>query len=98
MKRSSRRYRRDPVTPEVYAAVRRRDGGCVGPRIGMPGRCGYHVEIDHVRSSGGLAMRSPSTVDNLVSLCSDHHRVKTEDGRIWRPRLLEWIESREGAP
>ena len=84
--------RRDPVSPEVYAAVRARDGyACVGPRIGMPGPCHSIAEVDHVRASGGLGLRSASKLPNLVTLCRDHHRLKTEAGRTWRPRLLEYL-------
>lgn len=83
--------RKDPVTAAVRDAVLRRDNGCVGPRLGMPWRCHWHLELDHVRASGGLGLRSPSTPDNLVTLCSDHHRLKTEDGRRWRPVLLEYL-------
>ncbi|HSE45949.1 MAG TPA: hypothetical protein VLA89_11550, partial [Gemmatimonadales bacterium] len=83
----SRRYRerrykhhRDPVTPEVYQQVRNRDHGCVGAIIGLPGSCYGRIELDHVRASGGLGMRSPSTVDNLESLCGQHHQYKTLHG------------------
>ena len=83
--------RRDPVTPETYAAVRARDGGCVGPRVGLPGPCDGSLELDHIRSAG-LGKRGPSTVDNLVTLCRYHHRWKTEHARATRPLLIEWTE------
>lgn len=86
---------RDRVTPEVYQQVRNRDAGCVGAIIGMPGSCYGRIEVDHVRASGGLGMRSPSTVDNLVSLCGQHHRMKTEAGRTWRPKLLTYLRGTE---
>ena len=79
----------------VQVQIRHRDGVCVGPRIGMPGECFGFLEIDHVRASGGMGMKSRSTVDNGTLLCSTHHRIKTEHGREWRPRLIEWIESKE---
>ena len=82
---------RQLVTAEVHQAVHHRDGGCVGPRIGMPGECEWHLELDHVRASGGLSLRSRSTPDNLVVLCSLHHRMKTEAGRTWRPPLLAYL-------
>ena len=78
----------------VQVQIRHRDGVCVGPRIGMPGECFGALEIDHVRASGGMGMKSRSTVDNGTLLCSTHHRIKTEHGREWRPRLIEWIESK----
>jgi hypothetical protein len=78
--------------PDVAAAIRERDRRCVGPAVGMAGTCYGSVEIDHVRGSGGLGMKSPSTADNGVLLCSGiHHRMKTENGRIWRPLLLNYL-------
>lgn len=68
---------------------------CVGPIVGMPGDCAGQSEIDHVRASGGIGMKSPTELGNLVSLCSTHHREKTENGRKWRPKLLAYLE-REG--
>lgn len=83
--------RKDPVTPELRDAVLERDKGCLGPRVGMPGNCHFHLELDHVRASGGLGLRSPSTMENLATLCRDHHRLKTEAGRTWRPPLLAYL-------
>lgn len=86
---------RGTVIPgELRVAVFTSDGGCVGPRIGMPGDCAGSLEPDHVRASHGMGMKSPTTLDNLVSLCSAHHRMKTEAGRIWRPLLLAYLEGR----
>ena len=83
---------RQLVTPELHRAVHQRDRGCIGPRVGMPGPCEWHLELDHVRASGGLGLRSRSTADNLVVLCRDHHRLKTEAGRTWRPPLLAYLQ------
>jgi hypothetical protein len=83
------------VPASVREQVRERDGSrCVGPRIGMPGDCFGSLQYDHVRASNGMGMKSPSTVANGALLCSTHHRVKTENGKAWRPKLIEWIESR----
>lgn len=77
------------IPTDIRAAVRERDGGaCLGPRVGMPGECAGGIELDHVRASGGMGMKSPTEADNLVSLCGAHHRMKTAEGRRWRPRLL----------
>jgi hypothetical protein len=84
--------------PEVAAAIRRRDGFCVGPRAGFPelweadfvGWAGS-FEIDHVRASGGMGMKSRSTEDNGVLLCGWCHRWKTEHGREARPLLLAYL-------
>lgn len=77
----------------VQVQIRHRDGTCVGPRIGMPGECFGAYEIDHVRASGGVGMKSRSTVDNGILVCSTHHLEKTLNGRKWRPIFLEWIEA-----
>lgn len=90
---------KDPVTLGVAQEVFKRDGGCVGPRVGMYGRCGtqfgpsdrFGLELDHVNGSG-LGKRGPSIPENLVSLCGLHHRMKTEQSRIWRPILNEYLE------
>lgn len=82
------------MTPELYAAVMERDQGCVGPRIGMPRECFGRLELDHIRASGGLGLRSRSTLDNLASLCGGHHYEKTVHGRMWRSALIEWAREK----
>jgi 5-methylcytosine-specific restriction endonuclease McrA len=89
------RRRQDPVPAAVRAHVRARDGGCVFARLGTPHDCFGRLELDHVRASGGLGLRSRSTPDNLVLLCPSAHRLKTLAGRRWRPVLLAWIEIAE---
>jgi hypothetical protein len=83
------------------AYVRQRDKYCIGPkladqtfeRIGYGySRCDGPTEVDHVRASGGLGIKSPTHRTNMVLLCHWHHRLKTEYGRIWRPLLLEYLE------
>lgn len=76
------------VREQVYA----RDMGCLGPRVGMPEQCFGRIELDHVRASHGIGMKSESTLENLASLCSTHHRIKTDNGRTWRPVLVGWLE------
>lgn len=86
---------RGTTIPEsVRAEVTYRDRACVGFVVGMPGDCSGSYELDHVRASGALGRKSRSTADNLVRMCGAHHRVKTEHGREWRPRLVEYIEGR----
>jgi hypothetical protein len=87
--------RLDPIPATVRAHVRRRDGGCVFGRLGVPHDCFGRFELDHVRASGGLGIRSRSTPDNLVVLCPAAHLEKTLHGRRWRPVLLAWIERAE---
>ncbi len=80
--------------PDVLRKLRERDRICVGLVIDMPGPCYGMLEPDHVRASGGLGLKSRSTVDNGAMLCSAHHCIKTENGREWRPRLIDYIEGR----
>lgn len=88
---------RGTVIPQsLRSQVRAADKGCVGPRVGMPGDCFGGLEIDHVRASGGIGMKSPTEFGNCVLLCSTHHRVKTNSGKTWRPVLVEYIEHRDG--
>jgi 5-methylcytosine-specific restriction endonuclease McrA len=86
----------DPVPPDVRAQVRARDRDCVLSRLGILHDCFGRLELDHVRASGGLGLRSRSTLDNLVLLCPVAHRMKTLEGRRWRPVLLTWIEHAAG--
>lgn len=83
------------IPAEVRRAVHERDLGCVGARLGWPCHVDKRgIELDHVRASHGVGMKSPSTVDNLVALCNDCHRWKTEHGREARPLLVAYLESR----
>lgn len=77
----------------VKEAIFARDQGCVGPRVGMPFPCSGPLDPDHVRASGALGKKSRSTLDNGVILCRFvHHRLKTDNARIWRPVLIAWID------
>jgi hypothetical protein len=83
---------------DVRRAIEKRDGArCVATRAGFPAaviaRCvGSTRDIDHVRASGGMGMKSRSTVDNGVLLDPWCHRWKTEHGREARPLLLAYLE------
>ena len=80
--------------------VRARDGGCVAARArGTRGGlyCEGPLDVDHVRASGGLGMKSPTHRTNMVVLCRHHHRAKTEYGKVWRPLLIQYLERVEGA-
>jgi hypothetical protein len=79
------------IPPKLRIEVLNRDQGCVGPRVGMEGECFGRIELDHVRASHGIGMKSPTEPGNLVSLCSTHHRIKTDNGKAWRPKLLDWL-------
>jgi 5-methylcytosine-specific restriction endonuclease McrA len=82
--------------------VRARDNGCVAERVATfavsahDWRCDGPLDVDHVRASGGLGMKSPTHRTNLVVLCRHHHRAKTEFGKVWRPLLLAYLERIEG--
>ena len=83
--------------PDVRRAILTRDDwACVSARAGLPvtQTCwdAGALEIDHVRASHGIGMKSPSTVDNGVALCPPCHRWKTLNGRVARPLLLAYIE------
>lgn len=72
--------------------VHLRDNGCVGARLGWDGPHTSALELDHVRASGGLGMKSRTAADNLVALCGECHRWKTANGRTARPQLLAYLE------
>jgi hypothetical protein len=58
----------------------------------MPGECVGQSELDHVRGSGGLSMKSLSIATNGARLCNGtHHPMKTNAGKTWRPRLLDVV-------
>lgn len=85
--------------------VRARDRGCVASRalmarafrerLPMP-PCDGPLDVDHVRASGGLSMKSPTHRTNMVVLCRHHHRLKTDWGKTWRPLLVAYLERVEG--
>jgi 5-methylcytosine-specific restriction endonuclease McrA len=83
--------------------VRARDNGCVARRSAATGNqfptldCEGPLDVDHVRASGGLGLKSPTHRTNMVVLCRHHHRAKTEYGKVWRPLLIQYLERVEGA-
>lgn len=79
------------IPADVRLAVIRRDDGCVGFRL-LEGECAGPLELDHVRASHGMGMKSESTPANLVALCGYHHRMKTDHGKQIRPVLLAYLE------
>jgi 5-methylcytosine-specific restriction endonuclease McrA len=81
--------------------VRARDRGCVAASLRWlikvdPAACDGPLDVDHVRASGGLGMKSPTHRTNMVVLCRHHHRLKTDWGKTWRPLLLAYLERVEG--
>jgi hypothetical protein len=91
-----RKPHKDPVTPELHDYIVARDMGCVGRWLLMEGECDGRIEIDHILN-GGVGKRGPSVPLNLVSLCSAHHRAKTNNARAWRPLLIEYCAHAEMA-
>lgn len=82
------------IPPSVRLEVMSRDGyRCVGPVVGFP--VSEHtgsLELDHVRASHGMGMKSATEASNLVALCGSCHRWKTSHGREARPLLLVYLE------
>lgn len=77
--------------PAVRAHVREHQWGCLGALAGMGGPCIGELELDHVRASGGVGMKSDSIAVNAAHMCLVHHDEKTMNGRIWRPALIDAI-------
>lgn len=88
-----RQSRGTQIPPDIRLAVHLRDNGCVGQLLGWPGPHTSRLELDHVRASGGLGMKSPTVPDNLVSLCLECHGWKTNHGREARPQLVAYLEA-----
>jgi hypothetical protein len=84
------------IPPAVRAYVLARDNGCVMRHLMPDHQCSGAIELDHVRASGGIGMKSPSTAGNLVSMCGSAHRFKTENTRLMRPILVAYLERVEG--
>lgn len=82
------------IPPTLRIAVLERDRGCVGARFSET-RCAGGLELDHVRASHGIGMKSRTEADNLVALCGSHHREKTNNGRTVRPILLAYLATVE---
>lgn len=92
VKRKTSRSKQEP-TESLRAYVKQRDKGCVAAHIlKVYDQCQGGLQIDHVRASGGLGMKSPAERWNLVQLCAWHHKAKTEYGKVWRPLLLAYLE------
>lgn len=82
------------IPKDVRLTVLQRDakatGGCVG--FGrFPVECAGPLELDHVRASHGMGMKSETEPWNLVALCGACHRWKTANGRTARPILLAYL-------
>lgn len=76
---------------EVREHIESHQPSCVGHLAGMPGPCGGSEEIDHIRASGGIGLKSKSIATNGARCCSMHHRIKTEAGKQWRPKLIDIV-------
>jgi 5-methylcytosine-specific restriction endonuclease McrA len=82
------------IPANVRLRVLTRDSGCVGFRR-FPGPCDGGLELDHVRASHGVGMKSVTCDCNLVALCGACHRYKTANGRTARPILLDYLAKYE---
>lgn len=75
-----RTARRDPVTPEVAAAVFLRDGGCLAPRLGGSFMdCWGRNRIEHVKREPRMGKRG----DLLGTLCEGHTEPGMKAGYVW---------------
>lgn len=84
------------IPTDMRLRVLSRDNGCVG--FGrFPVTCAGPLELDHVRASHGMGMKSETSDKNLVSLCGACHRWKTGFGREARPVLLAYLASLENS-
>ena len=97
MRRSpiKRHSRKDPVTPELRAAVLERDGGCVAPRLDplmelWTDWCDGPLTLDHVKSQPRMGVRAPSDMAHLVTLCAFHH-LDSGWATAHRPELREYL-------
>lgn len=91
--------KKDRKWPEgLHDYIVERDQGCVAHRLqlGRDRPCFGKVQVDHVRHSGGIGMKSPTEAWNLVSLCGQHHYSKTvHEGGDWRPVLIKYLQDIE---
>lgn len=86
-------HAKDPWPAEVKRQMDERDQRrCIGRVVGFPTICSGGLERDHIRASGGLGMKSRSTLDNGVLLCSMCHQWKTLHGRDARPLLIDYVD------
>ena len=91
-RRTPLRASRGTVWPtDVREHIATHQHGCIGPLAGMPGECMGRAELDHVRPSGGIGMKSDSIAVNGARLCTWHHRLRTDAGKTWRPRVLSVV-------
>lgn len=50
-----------------------RDGGCVAPGLGVPGRCAGILHVHHITPKGMGGSKRLDDESNLVTLCLWHH-------------------------
>lgn len=78
---SPKTIREKPIRAAVREAAKERDGGCVGPRRGLPGRCGpvgdrTRLEVHEV-ASRGTHPGSHLKLELTATLCPVHHSAVT---------------------
>jgi hypothetical protein len=96
---------RTTVTPELRAAVIKRDGDCMAPRLGGTSMdCFGRLRLEHVQDGGGrMGVRAESDMAHLVTLCSGHTEDGMRGGYVWctdrrnrdamRRYLREWADA-----
>jgi len=87
-----RKRRSDPVTPDMYDLVLKRDKTCRAPVLdpSQSGNCWGGWTLDHVRDQPMMGKRAPSDAAHLVLLCMNHH-VWTHWATSHRPLLREYL-------
>lgn len=83
---------KDPVTPDLYQSILRRDGRCVAPTVdpNQSGTCSGRLTLDHVKDQPMMGKRAPSDRRHLVTLCEKHH-LWTSWATSNRPGLRRYL-------
>lgn len=88
-----RNHASDPWPVDVKRAMDERDQrSCIGRVVGFPTTCMGGLERDHIRASGGIGIKSRSTLDNGVLLCAMCHYWKGLHGKDARPLLIDYVD------
>ena len=88
-----RKRRSDPVTPDMYDSVMKRDKTCRAPVLdpSQSGTCLGRYTLDHVRDQPMMGKRAPSDERHLVVLCEFHH-LYNGWATSHRPLLREYLK------
>ncbi len=91
------------MSPEMADAVRRRDTGCVAPRLGGSEMdCWGQSRIEHVKKEVRMSSRAEPRMSRLVELCQGHTEDGMRAGYIWctdaenRRKMRKYLLEKEG--